>query len=47
MSHVDHKHWRPIQRGPTRRKLMEASLVLTAVDVEHVVVQEEHSSNMR
>ncbi len=42
MTDVEHKHWRAIQRGATRRKLMEASLVLTAVDVEHVVIQEEH-----
>ena len=40
---VDHEHdsWRPIRRGATRRQLMEASLVLTAVDVEHVVVKDE------
>ncbi|MEM8768525.1 MAG: hypothetical protein AAGE43_13840, partial [Pseudomonadota bacterium] len=42
MSDVEHQHWRPIQRGATRRKLMEASLVLTAVDLEHVVIRDEH-----
>jgi len=42
MTHHDYEHWRPIRRGPTRRQLMEASLVLTAVDVKHVVVKDEH-----
>lgn len=41
MTHDDHEHWRAIRRGATRRALMEASLVLTAVDVPHVVVEDE------
>lgn len=33
--------WRAIRRGPTRRALREASLVLTAVDIEHEVLQDD------
>ena len=42
MTDHEYEHWRPIHRGATRRQLMEASLVLTAVDVQHAVVQDEH-----
>ena len=42
MTHHDYDEWRPIRRGATRRRLMEASLVLTAVDVTHVVIRDEH-----
>jgi rhomboid protease GluP len=42
MTHHDYDHWRPVHRGATRRRLMEASLVLTAVDVTHVVIRDEH-----
>jgi len=42
MTHHEYDHWRPIRRGATRRRLMEASLVLTAVDVTHVVIRDEH-----
>jgi membrane associated rhomboid family serine protease len=41
MTDLEHGQWRAIVRGATRRELMEASLVLTAVDVEHVVVEEQ------
>ena len=42
MTHHDYDHWRPIRRGSTRRQLAEASLVLTAVGVEHVVSKDEY-----
>jgi len=42
MAYHDYDHWRSIRRGASRRQLTEASLVLTAVDVQHVVVEEEH-----
>lgn len=42
MTQESHEHWRAIRRGASRRQLMEASLVLTAVEVEHVLVEEEH-----
>lgn len=42
MTQHDYDQWRAIRRGATRRRLMEASLVLTAVDVKHVVIRDEH-----
>jgi membrane associated rhomboid family serine protease len=40
---MSHTHlesgWRAIRRGPTRRALREASLVLTAVGIEHEVLE--------
>ncbi len=47
MTHHDYDQWHPIRRGATRRRLMEASLVLTAVDVTHVVVRDEHDWCLR
>ncbi|MEM1436210.1 MAG: rhomboid family intramembrane serine protease [Pseudomonadota bacterium] len=41
---MSHTHlesgWRAIRRGPTRRALREASLVLTAVNIEHEVFED-------
>jgi hypothetical protein len=41
MSDDEHRHWRAIRRGSSRRQLTEASLVLTAVDVTHVISKDD------
>jgi membrane associated rhomboid family serine protease len=41
MDEIEHGNWRAIRRGANRRQLTEASLVLTAVELPHVIVKDD------